>query len=312
MSKVLFLDSVHPLLEDELIKIGYTCDHDYQSDYSTILNKLPEYSGIVIRSRIPVDRAFMEAGSNLKFIARSGAGLENIDLEAAVDHNIEVISAAEGNMGAVAEHCVGMLLALFNKMITADGEVRAGVWQREENRGLELEGKTVGIIGFGRMGRAFAQRLRGFDCTILSYDKYLEPGYSPSYVEEVELESLKARAEVISIHLPLSKETEHYVDRAIVEEIANPFFLINTARGKHVNTADLVDGLKSGKIRGACLDVLEYEKKSLQGLESADFPEPLQELVKMKNVVLSPHVAGWTVESYIKLSKVLAEKIKNL
>ncbi|MCH2215199.1 MAG: hydroxyacid dehydrogenase [Flavobacteriales bacterium] len=308
MKKVLFLDRVHPYLEESLTDSGWECRFDYESDYETVKSVLSNYQGIVIRSRIPLDRGILQAGSNLQFIARSGAGLENIDLQAAEEFGIAVHNSPEGNMDAVGEHAIGMLLSIFNGLNKADQEVRAGIWDREGNRGIELSGRTVGIIGFGHTGSAFAKKLSGFDCRILAYDKY-KKDYTPDYVEEVTLEEIKAASNVISIHLPLSEETNQYVNQEFIDTCIKPFFLINTARGKHVVIKDLLSGLESGKVAGACLDVFEFEKRSFE-VGSENFPSEFKELAKRKNVILSPHVAGWTGESYVKLSKFLAEKIK--
>ncbi|MCZ4408601.1 NAD(P)-dependent oxidoreductase [Cryomorphaceae bacterium 1068] len=307
MKKVLFIDRVHPILEEELTKNGFICEADYSGNYEVIKNKLSDYHGLVIRSRIPVDQAFLKAGSNLEFIARSGAGLENIDLAAAKECGIAVYNSPEGNMDAVGEHAIGMLLSLFNYLNKADREVRAGIWDREGNRGLELAGRTVGIIGFGHMGSALAKKLSGFDCRILAYDKY-KKGYAPTYVEEVSLDIVKAESDVISIHLPLSEETDRYVDTEFIRSCKKPFFLINTARGRHVVISDLLKGLDGGSVQGACLDVLEYEKKSFD-LTYHEMPESFRLLAENERVILSPHVAGWTRESYLKLSSFLAEKI---
>lgn len=306
--RVLFLDIVHPILESMLVEKGFECVQNYSCTYNEALTLIPNYEGLVIRSRIPVDARFIDAAKALKFIARSGAGLENIDLKAAASANIEVFNSPEGNMDAVGEHAIGMLLFLFNKLNFADREVREGKWDREGNRGIELAGKTVGIIGFGSMGSAFAKKLSGFDCKILAYDKY-KTGYAPSYVTESTLESLKKESDIISIHLPFSEETDYFIDRDFIESCAKPFYLINTARGRHVKTSDLLTGLASTKVLGACLDVLEYEKKSFEKLHFEDLPEDFKTLASLKQVVLSPHVAGWTKESYVKLSTFLADKI---
>lgn len=306
--RVLFLDIVHPILDETLTANGFTCDHDYRCTYDEALDLIPNYEGLVIRSRIPVDAKFLSAARSLKFIARSGAGLENIDLHAAASANIAVFNSPEGNMDAVGEHAIGMLLMLFNKLNFADAEVRSGEWNREKNRGLELAGKTVGIIGFGFMGSAFAKKLSGFDCTILAYDKY-KSNYAPEYVKEVSLQYLQQNADIISIHLPLSPETNYYVDRKFIDSCEKPFFLINTARGRHVKISDLLAGLASAKVLGACLDVLEYEMNSFEKLSSSYLPEDFKKLAASEQVVLSPHVAGWTIESYKKLSLYLAEKI---
>lgn len=308
MKKVLFLDTVHPLLEQMLTAYGYACEHDYSSDYNTICEKLPNYFGIVIRSRIPMDANLMKSASNLAFIARSGAGLENINLAAAKAKNISIISSPEGNMDAVGEHAIGMLLMLFNRLDIADAEVKKGLWLREENRGIELKNLTVGIIGFGNMGSAFAKKLSGFGCKILAYDKY-KSGYAPDYAVESTLENLQTEADIISLHLPMSDETKYYVDAEFIDVCQKPFFLVNTARGSHAKLSDLLTGIESKKIRGACLDVLEFEKRSLQGLDFEELPLVFKKLSEKKNVIFSPHVAGWTEESYVKLSQFLGEKI---
>jgi D-3-phosphoglycerate dehydrogenase len=255
-----------------------------------------------------MDEKLMESAPNLAFIARSGAGLENIDLEAAQAKNISIISSPEGNMDAVGEHAIGMLLMLFNRLAIADAEVKKGVWLREENRGIELQNLTVGIIGFGPLGSAFAKKLRGFGCKIMAYDKY-KTNYAPDYVIETSLEKLQAQADIISIHLPMSDETKYYIDSDFIDACAKPFFLVNTARGSHVKLSALLKGIESKKIRGACLDVLEFEKRSLQGLDFEELPPVFKKLTEKENVIFSPHVAGWTEESYVKLSRFLGEKI---
>jgi D-3-phosphoglycerate dehydrogenase len=309
IKKVLFIDSVHPILEERLTKLGVVCEHDYQSPKAAIEAKISNYDGLVIRSRFTLDNTFFDAATNLKFIARSGAGLENIDVAYAEKVGVKIIHSPEGNMDAVGEHSIGALLMLFNQLKKGDAEVRKSIWDREGNRGLELSGKTVGIIGFGFMGSSFAKKLKGFDCTILAYDKY-KTGFGTLQFQEVSLEELKAKSDIISIHLPLTTETHYYVNTDFINSCDKPFYLINTARGNHVKTADLVKALKSGKILGACLDVLEYETKSFETISAAQLPEDFVYLTQSEKVVLSPHVAGWTVESYIKLSSVLADKIE--
>ncbi|MGE0560327.1 MAG: 2-hydroxyacid dehydrogenase [Flavobacteriales bacterium] len=309
ISKVLFIDSVHPILEERLLKLGIVCEHDYSSSKSEIEAKISNYQGVVIRSRFTLDKIFLDAATSLKFIARSGAGLENIDVEYAKKKGVKVIHSPAGNMDAVAEHTIGTLLMLFNQLKKGDNEVRKGIWDREGNRGLELMGKTAGIIGYGYMGSSLVKRLSGFGCTILVYDKY-KSGFGNKTVKEVSLEQLKAESDIISIHLPLTEETQYYVDSNFITSVKKPFYLINTARGNHVKIADLVQALKSGKILGACLDVLEYETKSFETISKDKLPEDFVYLTQSNKVVLSPHVAGWTVESYIKLSSVLADKIE--
>lgn len=306
--KVLFLDTVHPALEQALEAEGLACYHDYSSNHEELKSKIEEYNGIVVRSRVPIDEALLAQAHNLKWIARSGAGLENIDLAYAKKRNITVHSSPEGNRDAVGEHCIGMLLMLMNRLHLAHAEVQSGLWRREANRGYELAGKTVGIIGHGHMGSSLSEKLQGFGCHLLAYDKYKELK-GIKHAEVCELQYLLDHADIISIHLPLSDETRHYVNDAFIEAVRKPFYLINTARGQHVDTSALLRGLDSGKVLGACLDVLEFEKRSLEGLEAGQLPEQLVALRKHEKVVLSPHVAGWTHESYRKLSEVLAAKI---
>lgn len=304
--KVLFLDSVHEILQQELEANGFECHHDYTSSYADIKSKIGLFDGIVIRSRIPIDRGLLAAGM-LKFVARSGAGLENIDLVAAKEMDVQIFSSPEGNMDAVAEHAMGMLLMLMNHLKRADAEVRAGIWRRAENRGTELKGKTVGIVGYGHMGSAFAQRLRGFGCTIIAHDKY-KIGFGNDVVEEVSKAELLERSDIISVHLPLSAETHHYIDRSFILAAGKPFILINTARGLHVDIAALLTELDNGKVIGACLDVFEFEKSSFESIDT-DRATLFEQLISREDVVLSPHIAGWTHESYVKLSSFLAQKI---
>lgn len=306
--KIIFIDSVHSILQERLEKAGYQCDIKTDLSKEEIHNCIGEYEGLVIRSKIPVDKEFLDKALNLKFIARSGAGLENIDLDYASSKNVVCFSAPEGNRDAVGEHALGMLLCLFNKLSWADLEIRKGIWNREANRGRELKGKTVGIIGYGHMGKAFAKRLQGFDCEVIAYDKY-KVDYSDKLAREVSLEELKKRADIISFHIPQTSETIHYVDEAFIAEMGKPFYLINTARGKVVKTSALVEQIKNGKILGACLDVLEYEKSSFEKMFQDELPEDFEFLVGSPKVLLSPHVAGWSEESYFKLSNTLANKI---
>lgn len=304
---ILFVDRVHDVLEQTLLDAGWHCDHDYDSDRSALLQNLTNYHGIVIRSRVPIDSEFLAAAPNLQFIARAGAGLENIDLKASEERNVKVFNVPEANRDAVGEHAVGMLLMLLNHLKRADAEVRNGIWRRAENRGTEISGKTVGIIGFGQMGSAFAEKLRGFGCRILAYDKYHND--APDYVNHVDLKTLQQEANIISFHTPLTEETTYYLNKQFAADCAKPFYLINTARGKIVETRALVEGLKSGKIAGACLDVLEYEAASFEKLHAENLPEDFRYLTASENVILSPHIAGWTHESHYKLSRFLGDKI---
>lgn len=307
MHKILFIDSVHPILEERLTQMEFACEHDYSSSKEMIETKITNYIGIVIRSRFTIDKSFLDKASKLKFIARSGAGLENIDIAYAAQKNIKVFNSPEGNKDAVGEHAIGMLLMLFNKLKQGDAQVRQGIWDREANRGIELSGKTVGILGYGNMGEALAKKLIGFDCKVIAYDKY-KKDYSDDYTTEVSLEELFEQTDVLSIHLPLSHETKHYVNANFLNNFKKNIYLINTARGNNINTKDLVKTLQSGKVLGACLDVLEFESKSfdLENTHHKDF----EYLKNAENVILSPHVAGWTAESYQKLSEYLANKIE--
>ena len=243
---------------------------------------------------------------NLKFIARSGAGMENIDLNYCNQKNIVCFNSPEGNRDAVAEHALGMLLSLFNKIHIADNEIRNGKWNREKNRGIELSGKTIGIIGYGNTGSAFAERLKGFNVNILVFDKYKKK-YGNSFVKERSMKKIFAEADVLSLHIPLTEETKYLVNDAFIKKFKKKLFLINTSRGPIVKTDDLVKNLKRGKILGACLDVIEYEEGSFEKMEDGSAFEFLK---KSENVILTPHIAGWTVESYRKLSQILADKIK--
>tara|TARA_R110000787_G_scaffold17133_6_gene54070 strand:- start:1839 stop:2777 length:939 start_codon:yes stop_codon:yes gene_type:complete len=307
--KILHLDTNHPLLIQQLSDAGFENHEDYTSSKSAIENKIHLYDGFVIRSRFSIDKSFLEKATSLKFIGRVGAGLENIDCEYAASKGIELIAAPEGNRNAVGEHSLGMLLSLFNKLNKADLEVRKGIWLREENRGIELEGKTVGLIGYGNMGKAFAKKLRGFDVRVLCYD--LIPNVADENATQVTLEELHKSADILSLHTPETPITIGMINSDFINKFKKPFWLINTARGKSVVTKDLVSALKSGAILGAGLDVLEYEKSSFENLfTNNDVPEDFQYLIESENVLLSPHVAGWTHESKIKLAQTIVDKIK--
>ena len=306
--KILHLDTNHPLLIAQLNDLGFINHEDYQSSKDAIVSKIASYDGIIIRSRFSIDKNFINAAKNLKFIGRVGAGLENIDCDYAAQKNIFLISAPEGNQNAVGEHSLAMLLALFNKLNKADAEVRQGKWLRESNRGIELNGKTVGLIGYGHMGKAFAKKLRGFDLTVLCYD--IKPNVGDQNATQVSLKELQQHADVLSLHTPETSLTINMIDTHFIDQFSKPFWLINTARGKSVVTDDLVQGLKSGKILGAGLDVLEYEKSSFENLFSSKLPKAFQYLITANNVILSPHVAGWTVESKEKLAQTIVSKIQ--
>jgi D-3-phosphoglycerate dehydrogenase len=309
--KILHLDSNHPLLINQLNDLGYSNDEDYTSSKQEIEKKIHLYDGIIIRSRFSIDRNFIDKATNLKFIGRVGAGLENIDCEYAKSKGINLIAAPEGNRNAVGEHSLGMLLSLFNKLNKADKEVRDGKWLREENRGIELDGRTVGLIGYGNMGKSFAKKLRGFDVEVLCYD--IKPNIGDINCKQVSLPELQEKADVLSLHTPQTELTKNMINVDFINAFKKPFWLINTARGKSVVTKDLVLALKSRKILGAGLDVLEYEKSSFENLFSDDkMPGAFKYLIDSDNVLLSPHVAGWSLESKERLAQTIVDKIKNL
>ena len=305
--RVLITDNTHPILKETLESAGHQVTVDSGVSYESLLSQIKEYDALVVRSKIIIDRNFLSHARHLKCIGRVGAGMETIDVEYAESLGIRCLNSPEGNRDAVGEHALGLLLSLFNHLARADSQVRQGIWHREENRGLEIKGKTIGIIGFGNMGAAFAQRLQGFECNIIAYDKYKPQGYAPAYVQEVSLQELQARAEVVSLHVPLTDETHYMVDRDFIQKFSHDFYLINTSRGPVVKTCDLAQAVKTGRVKGAALDVLEYEDMSKDGLDTSH-PD-LQYLLSCPNVAFSPHVGGWTVESKYKLAKFLAEKM---
>lgn len=307
--KILQLDSNHPILKDRLRHLGFEVDDDFTSSKSIIEDKIADYDGIIIRSRFTIDKSFLDKATSLKFIGRVGAGLENIDQEFAKQKGIHLIAAPEGNSNAVGEHALGMILSLFNKLKKADLEIRSGHWKREDNRGIELEGKTIGLIGYGNMGKAFAKKLKGFDVEVLCYD--ILDGVGDENCRQVSLSELQEKTDVLSIHTPQNELSYKMVNAAFIHQFKKPFYLINTARGSAVETSDLVDAIKKYKILGACLDVLEYEKSSFENFfENENLPDAFQYLINSDKVLLSPHVAGWTVESHVKLATTIAAKIE--
>jgi D-3-phosphoglycerate dehydrogenase len=308
--KILHLDTNHPLLWEQLETAGFQNEADYASTKEELESKIENYHGIVIRSRFKIDKTFIDKAKNLQFIARVGAGLESIDCEYAESKNIKLIAAPEGNTSAVGEHALGMLLSLFNKLNTADKEVKSGQWNRESNRGTELDGKTVGIIGYGNMGKSFAKKLSGFEVDVLCYD--ILPNVADSNAKQVSLQEIQQKTDVLSLHIPWTPETDKMVNTSFINQFSKTFWFINTARGKSVVTADLVTALKSGKILGAGLDVLEYEKLSFETLFEGEKSEAFEYLLNAKNVLLSPHIAGWTIESKEKLAQVIVNKILKL
>jgi D-3-phosphoglycerate dehydrogenase len=305
--KILHIDSNHPLLWEQLQKAGFHNESDFTSSKQEVEAKIENYHGIVIRSRFKIDKTFLDKAINLQFIARVGAGLESIDCDYATAKGIHLIAAPEGNANAVGEHAIGMLLSLFNNLNKANNEVKSGQWKREDNRGYELEGKTVGIIGYGNMGKSFAKKLRGFDVTVLCHD--ILPNMGNENATQVSLSELQERADVLSLHTPWTPETDKMINSDFINQFKKPFWFINTARGNSVVTTDLVEGLKSGKILGAGLDVLEYEKLSFETLFEGEKPAAFEYLLKAENVLLTPHIAGWTFESHEKLAQVIVDKI---
>ncbi len=307
--KILHIDGNHPLLLSQLQEAGFINHEDFTSSKEEIEAKIQEYHGIVIRSRFKIDKTFIDKATNLQFIARVGAGLESIDCDYAISKNIELIAAPEGNKNAVSEHALGMLLSLFNNLNTANNEITSGNWNRESNRGYELDGKTVGIIGYGNMGKSFAKKLRGFDVEVLCYDILENVG--DANAKQVSLAELQKKADVLSLHIPWTLLTDKMVNKDFINAFSKPFWLINTARGKNVVTQDLADALESKKILGAGLDVVEYENLSFENLFlDKEIPTAFQYLLKAKNVILTPHIAGWTFESHEKLAQVIVDKIK--
>ena len=306
--KILHLDSNQPLLIEHLTDLGHTNHEDYNSSKKAVEAKIHLYDGLIIRSRFRIDAGFLDKATQLKFIGRVGAGLENIDTDYAYAMGVHLISAPEGNQNAVGEHALGMLLSLFNKLTISDREVRNGIWQRESNRGNELDGKTIGIIGYGHMGKAFSKKLQGFDVDVLCYDIKANVGDENS--RQVPLEVLQEKAHILSLHVPQTAATINMVNTDFISSFKHPFWLLNTARGNCVVTSDLVKALESKKIRGAALDVMEYEKSSFETIFSNKTPLAFSSLLKADNVIFSPHIAGWTIESHRKLAQTIVDKIK--
>ncbi len=307
--RILITDKTHPVLIEKLEAAGHHCCVVTDCTYESLLEDANDYDALVVRSKIIIDRNFIDHNRHLRCIGRVGAGMETIDVDYAESVGIRCLNSPEGNRDAVGEHAVGLLLALVDKIAAADAEVRQGKWRREANRGLEVKGHTVGIIGFGNMGGAFAQRLQGFDCKIVAYDKYKLAGYAPSYVEEVSLAELQQRADILSLHVPLTDETHYMVDEMFIEQMHKSFYLINTSRGAVVKTAALAKAIEQGKALGAALDVIEYEDMTKDGIDIQSQPADFRYLLESPRTVLTPHVAGWTVESKYKLAAVLADKI---
>lgn len=302
--KIIFIDSTHPKLIEDLKSRGFICDQAYDKSRSDILKIIKNYDGLVIRSRFKINKAFINTAKKLKFIARAGSGTENIDLNYANKKNIKCFNAAEGNREAVAEHALAMILNLLNSIRVSDQEIRKGIWNREKNRGFELSGKTIGIIGFGNTGSLFAKILENFNIRILAYDKYKK-----NYKFQSNIDEILEFSDIISLHIPLTDETKYLVNKNFIDKAKKPFYIINTSRGQCIETKALIKGLKDEKILGACLDVFEQEKNSFEKVvENTD----LKYLIESNKTILTPHIAGWTFESNYKIAETLSEKIINL
>lgn len=306
--KVLFIDEAHPLLKELLENAGFDTDVRPLISQQELLEILHNYTGIIIRSRIRIDKALLDCATKLRFIGRLGAGMESIDTDYATLKKINCFNSPEGNRDAVGEHTIMLLLALMNKLVIADAQIHYGIREREANRGFEIKGKTIAIIGYGNMGQAFAQRLSGFETNVIAYDKY-KTGFSDPFVKEVQMQEIFDQADILSLHVPLTSETKYLVDGQYLNNFKKNIWLVNTARGPVVNTTDLAEGIKSGKVLGAALDVIEYENLSFESLDSPVIPEAYAYLLESEKVILTPHIAGWTFESKIKLAQVLADKI---
>lgn len=304
--KILIIDDLHPAFAEKAKDLGFEVDDQPQITRAETLAKIKDYVGIAVRTKFRIDEELFNAAPNLKFVARAGAGLDNIDEAIAKSRNIQLINAPEGNRDAVGEHAIGLLLALMNNFHRADIEIRNGIWDREGNRGYELKGKTVGLIGYGFMGQQMAKKLVGFEVNVIAYDKY-KTGFSDQFAREVSMEEIVKHCDILSLHIPLTKETKQMVNDEYFFHFKKPIFFINTARGEIVNTSAVLENIKKGKILGAGLDVLETEKFPSLG-EQPWFDE----LKRNEQLILTPHVGGWTFDSYRKISEVLAEKLAEL
>lgn len=302
---------IHPYLGEQLIKIGYDCHFDYTSTKEELDNKIGNYFGVVMKSRFNADKAFFKKAKKLKFLARVGVGFEHIDIVYAKKKGIEIILSPEGSRDAVGEHTMGLLLCLFNNLTRTDREIKSGQWNREPNRGIEIKGKTVGIIGYGNMGKSFAKRLYGFGAKVMAYDKF-KTNYTNQFAVEVSLKELCKRSDIVSVHIPYSADNHYFINKKLFKKFRKPVYILNTARGLVLNTADLVQAMKKGKILGAGLDVLEYEEQSFEAFKGKELPKPFQYLIKSDQVVLSPHIAGWTMESKLKHAQTIVGKIENM
>jgi D-3-phosphoglycerate dehydrogenase len=305
--KVLIIDDMHSSIIPMLESLGYVPDYQPKLKREEVLKIIGNYEGLLVRTKIFIDKEILDQAQKLKFIGRAGSGLDNIDLKEVKSRNIKVINAPEGNRDAVAEHTLGLLLALLRHIPQADTQIRDFVWEREANRGIEIKGKTISIIGYGNIGRALAQRLSGFECKVLAYDIALN--YGNQYAQEATMEEIFAETDILTLHIPLTSHTREMVNQEYIHKFKKNIILINTSRGEIVQTNDLIQSLEEGKVRGACLDVLENEKlNTFTPAQIASF----EKLTQSNQVILSPHVAGWTFESYVRINEVLIEKLKAL
>lgn len=311
MPKILFLNASHPILRQQLEEAGFVCEEDLESSEAALAEKIASYDGIVLRSRVSVGPGLIDRAVNLRCIAREGVGLEHIAVEYAESKGIAVLTSPEGSRDTVGEHALGLLLGLLNHLSRADRQIRQGIWIREGNRGVEIKGKTVGILGYGNMGSAFARKLQGFEARVIAYDKY-KKDYGDAFAEAVSLEQLWEETDLFSIHIPYMPSNHYFIDGPFLERFRKPVYLVNTARGTVLHTAGLVEGLQSGKVLGAALDVLEYEESSFEHFNPLSGPPPMQYLLQAENVVLSPHIAGWSFESKKGHAEVLAKKIRDI
>ncbi len=313
MAKKILLTNrgIHAYLPKKLSKLGFECHFDYSSSKEEIEQKIADYFGLVMKSRFNADKSFLKKAKNLRFLARAGVGFEHIDIDFAKKKNIKIILSPEGSKDAVGEHAVGLLLCLLNNLVKGDREIRAEKWTREPNRGIEIKGKTIGIIGYGNMGQSFAKKLSGFSGKVIAYDKF-KKGYGDNYAKEVSLKKILKKSDIISLHIPYSPANHYFVNRQFFKNCENPIYLINTARGLVLNTADLVKAMKKGKVLGAALDVLEYEEQSFETFKKKKRPAPFKYLIQSDRVVLSPHIAGWTQESKLKHAQTIVRKIMQL